>query len=185
MSFFDRLYVGKVLKDFGLLQTIYRTVGEVNRYVLLAERFGRLKLAIKTTAWGFLSAQVTYITFDLDKALILREFIDQAEWFVTNNITTEEHETGNLLDRVFAGKVVKDFGAIDRYPIFLIVIPVGYAKHSALLVEKDGELKFAIKFGGVVIGAASVQYTLLDLNQAYRLREMIDEAEAFAQEYLF
>ena len=45
MSLFDRIFVGRVIKDFGILEEKSFLIGKYKTSMLLAERRGRLKIA--------------------------------------------------------------------------------------------------------------------------------------------
>ena len=52
MSLFDRIFVGKVIKDFGILEEKSLIVGKSKKSMLLAERRGKLKIGYRCTGVG-------------------------------------------------------------------------------------------------------------------------------------
>lgn len=79
MSLFDRIFVGKVIKDFGILEEKSLIIGKIKKSMLLAERRGKLKIAFKWSGYAPFRASVTY--FDLKAEFIpkLRQFLTEAE----------------------------------------------------------------------------------------------------------
>jgi hypothetical protein len=82
MSLFDRIFVGKVIKDFGILEEKSLIIGKIKKSMLLAERRGKLKIVFKWSGYAPFGASVTY--FDLKAEIIpqLRQFITEAEELV-------------------------------------------------------------------------------------------------------
>lgn len=82
----------------------------------------------------------------------------------------------SIVDRFFVGTVIKDFGVIKEKSF-----GVGKSSTSALLVEKKGELYFAIKESSRAILSASVRYISFDIETAKILGQMIKESEIIAR----
>ena len=82
----------------------------------------------------------------------------------------------SIVDRIFVGNVIKDFGTLDEKSIGL-----GKIKHSALLVEKHGRLFFAIKSSAWALFGASVSYQKFALDDAVKLREFVTESESIVK----
>jgi len=82
----------------------------------------------------------------------------------------------NILDRIFAGEVIQDFGIIEDDSL-----SIGRMRKSALLVKKKGKIRFVIKTSAVAFLAASVTYTEFDLENAYKIRQSIDQSESIVK----
>lgn len=83
-----------------------------------------------------------------------------------------------MIDRLLVGNVIKDFGTLDEKNI-----GIGKTRHSALLVEKYGQLFFVIKFSGWALFGGSVSYQKFRLDDAARLREYISQSETLAESF--
>lgn len=81
----------------------------------------------------------------------------------------------NLFDRVFAGKVIKDFGILEEESLI-----IGKIKKSMLLAERRGKLKIVFKWSGYAPFGASVQYFDLKAETIPQLHRFITEAEELA-----
>ena len=81
----------------------------------------------------------------------------------------------SIFDRLFVGKVIKDFGPLEEHSF-----GVGKFRKSALLAEKGGELKFALKQSGFAVFGGSVSYFELSIDSLSKLRDFIDDAERIA-----
>ncbi len=82
----------------------------------------------------------------------------------------------NIIDRIFVGRVIKDFGTLEEKSI-----GIGKMRKSALLVEKHGRLYFVIKFSVWALFGASVNYQDFLLEDAFKIREYINESEQIAR----
>ena len=82
----------------------------------------------------------------------------------------------NILDRIFVGEVIQDFGVISSESL-----GIGRMKKSALLTKKNGKFRFVIKTSAVAFLAASVNYTEFDLEDAYKIRQWIDQSESIVK----
>ena len=82
----------------------------------------------------------------------------------------------NILDRIFVGEVMQDFGIIEDESL-----GIGRMRKSALLVKKKGKIRFVIKTSAVAFLAASVNYTEFDLENAYKIRQSIDQSESIVK----
>ncbi|NWF56060.1 MAG: hypothetical protein HXY45_14835 [Syntrophaceae bacterium] len=80
-------------------------------------------------------------------------------------------------DRIFAGRVVKDFGALEEKSFLM-----GKSKKSLLLVKRRGKLKIVFKWSGVVPFGASVNYFDLKSDSLPKLRQCLDEIESLARQ---
>ncbi len=78
----------------------------------------------------------------------------------------------NIIDRLLAGKVIKDFGAYYERSL-----GIGREKHSSLLVERRGRYWFVLKSSYLTMLGASVNYQSIPLDDAARLRDQISESE--------
>jgi len=82
----------------------------------------------------------------------------------------------NILDRIFVGEVIQDFGIIEDQSL-----GIGRMRKSALLAKKKGKIRFVIKTSAVAFLAASVNYTEFDLENAYKIRQSIDQSESIVK----
>jgi hypothetical protein len=82
----------------------------------------------------------------------------------------------SIIDRFFVGKVIKDFGPLEE-KYFVI----GKSTKSALLAERGGRLAFVLKFSSWMLILGRTSYFELDLEDAYKLREFINQAEQIAR----
>lgn len=82
----------------------------------------------------------------------------------------------NILDGIFVGEIIQDFGVIkdESYGI-------GRIRKSALLAKKNGKLNFVIKTSSVAFLGASVRYTEFGLEDSFKIRQFIDQSEAIAK----
>lgn len=79
MSLFDRIFMGKVIKDFGTLEEKSLFIGKIKKTMLLAERHGKLKIAFKWSGYAPFGASVTYFDLKIESIPKLRQFITEAE----------------------------------------------------------------------------------------------------------
>jgi hypothetical protein len=79
MSLFDRIFVGKVIKDFGILEEKSLVIGKIKKSMLLVERRGKLKIAFKWSGYALLGASFTYFDLKAESIPKLRQFITEAE----------------------------------------------------------------------------------------------------------
>ena len=84
----------------------------------------------------------------------------------------------SIMDRIFVGEVVQDFGVFEEK-----TFGIGRTKRSALLVKKNGEFRFVIKTTSVALFSASARYFEFDLEDAYKIRQYIDQSERIAKGY--
>jgi hypothetical protein len=82
----------------------------------------------------------------------------------------------NILDRIFVGEVIQDFGIIEDESL-----GIGRMRKSALLAKKKGKIRFVIKTSAVAFLAASVNYTEFDLENAFKIRQSIDQSESIVK----
>jgi hypothetical protein len=82
----------------------------------------------------------------------------------------------SIIDRIFAGKVIQDFGVLSEKSL-----GIGKIKHSALLVEKYGRLYFVIKYSTWFLLSGGVNYQKFALDDATKLRDYITESEIIAK----
>jgi len=81
-----------------------------------------------------------------------------------------------ILDRIFMGRVVKDFGPLEEKSFLL-----GKMKKSLLLVERRGKLKIVFKWSGMALFGASVNYFDLQADSLPRLRQCLDEIQSLSK----
>jgi len=79
MSIIDRIFVGKVIKDFGPIRQKSIGIARITDSALLTERRGKLYFVLKSSAWGLLGAGVRYRELSLHDACRLRELINESE----------------------------------------------------------------------------------------------------------
>jgi hypothetical protein len=79
MSMFDRVLMGRVIKDFGLLEEKSFLVGKIKKRLLLVERRGKLKIVFKWSAWALFGASVNYFELKADLLPRLRECLDEIQ----------------------------------------------------------------------------------------------------------
>jgi len=79
MSLFDRIFIGKVIKDFGVLEEKSLVIGKIKKSLLLAERRGKLKIAFKWSGYAPFGASVSYFDLKIETIPKLRQFITEAE----------------------------------------------------------------------------------------------------------
>jgi len=78
----------------------------------------------------------------------------------------------SFIDRLLIGQVVKDFGAVHETRWLL-----GKMTHSVLLARKRDRLRFVLKSSFVSWVGFSVTYVKLELDEAYQLRDRINQME--------
>ena len=79
MSLFDRIFMGKNIKDFGILEEKSLFIGKIKKTMLLAERRGKLKIAFKWSGYAPFGASITYFDLKIENIPKLRKFITEAE----------------------------------------------------------------------------------------------------------
>jgi hypothetical protein len=82
MSIVDRIFVGKVVKDFGVVSEKSLGIGKIRHSALLVEKYGRLYFVIKNSTWFLLSTGVSYHKFPIDDASKIRDYISESETIV-------------------------------------------------------------------------------------------------------
>jgi hypothetical protein len=98
MNFIDRLFVGNVIKDFGILDEKSIGLGKMKHSALLVEKYGRLFFVIKFSAWAIFGASVSYQKFALDDATKLREYITESE-MIAKNLPPVDYDISKLAFR--------------------------------------------------------------------------------------
>ena len=79
MSIFDRIFMGKVIKDFGTLEEKSFIIGKTRKSMLLAERRGKLKIVFKWSGYAPFGASVSYYDLKAESIPKLRQLITEAE----------------------------------------------------------------------------------------------------------
>ena len=79
MSFVDRVFVGRVIKDFGVLFEKSFGIGKQKVSLLLVERGGSAKLVFKTSARALLGGGVSYVEVPSDAIPRLQQWINEAQ----------------------------------------------------------------------------------------------------------
>jgi hypothetical protein len=86
-------------------------------------------------------------------------------------------EDMSLWDRIFMGRVIKDFGPLEEKSFL-----VGKMKKTLLLVERRGKLKIVFKWSGVAPFGASVNYFDLKADSLPKLRQCLDEIQSISSQ---
>jgi hypothetical protein len=76
MSFWDRIFMGRVVKDFGLLEEKSFLLGKMKKSLLLVERRGKLKIVFKWSGIAPFGGSVNYFDLKADSLPRLRECLD-------------------------------------------------------------------------------------------------------------
>jgi hypothetical protein len=79
MSFWDRVFMGRVIKDFGPLEEKSFLVGKMKKSLLLVERRGKLKIVFKWSGVALFGASVNYFDLKADSLPKLRECLDEIQ----------------------------------------------------------------------------------------------------------
>lgn len=79
MSFWDRIFMGRVIKDFGVLEEKSFLVGKMKKSLLLVERRGKLKIVFKWSGVALFGASVNYFDLKADSLPKLRRFLEEIE----------------------------------------------------------------------------------------------------------
>ena len=82
-----KVFLGDVIKDYGILDDKYLGIGRLRTSVLLCRRKGQLKLVFRTTGTSPLSASVTYAMIDATPEALakLAEVVNDAHAEVCGN----------------------------------------------------------------------------------------------------
>jgi hypothetical protein len=79
VSFWDRIFMGRVVKDFGVLEEKSFLVGKMKKSLLLVERRGKLKIIFKRSGVALFGASVNYFDLKADSLPRLRQCLDEIE----------------------------------------------------------------------------------------------------------
>jgi hypothetical protein len=79
MSFWDRIFMGRVVKDFGLLEEKSFLLGKMKKSLLLVDRRGKLKIVFKWSGIAPFGASVNYFDLKADSLPRLRECLDEIQ----------------------------------------------------------------------------------------------------------
>jgi hypothetical protein len=79
MSFWDRIFMGRVLKDFGVLEEKSFLVGKMKKSLLLVERRGKLKIVFKWSGVALFGASVNYFDLKAESLPKLRQCLDEMQ----------------------------------------------------------------------------------------------------------
>lgn len=97
MNIIDRIFVGKVVYDFGPLQQKGIGLGKIDSRLLLIERRGKRKVVLRRLIWFLFSASVTYHEFSPEEAIRLRSMLDESEQILKNLPPTDYDPAGASL----------------------------------------------------------------------------------------
>jgi len=81
VSFWDRIFMGRVVKDFGVLEEKSFLVGKMKKSLLLVERRGKLKIVFKWSGVALFGASVNYFDLRADSLPKLRQCLEEIESF--------------------------------------------------------------------------------------------------------
>jgi hypothetical protein len=153
MSFIDRLFVGRVIKDFGPVREKSIGVGKITTSVLLVDRHGKLKFVLKRSAWALFGASVSYSEWSLEDAYKLRDLINQTESLSYNPPIPSDDPTREvvILSLVIAlvGLGVIILTQVQSCVVAVALVMVGA---YAILLRQYPEIGQRLKMG--LIGAA-------------------------------
>ncbi len=79
MNIFDRIFAGRVIKNYGPLQERNLGLGHIRTSLLLAERGGKLKLFFKFSGFCICVGSVQYCEIPIDKIDLLRRALDDVD----------------------------------------------------------------------------------------------------------
>jgi len=79
VSFWDRIFMGRVVKDFGVLEEKSFLVGKMKKSLLLVERRGKMKIVFKWSGIALFGASVNYFDLKADSLPKLRQCLDEIE----------------------------------------------------------------------------------------------------------
>jgi hypothetical protein len=116
MNIFDRIFVGEVIQDFGLIESESLGFGQIRKSALLVKKKGKIRFVIKTSAVAFLGASVNYTEFDLENAQKIRQSIDQSASIVRGLPYSENFSSNGIakelpISLVFSALVTFMLGA--------------------------------------------------------------------------
>jgi hypothetical protein len=177
MSIVDRLFVGRVIKDYGVLEERSIGIGKIRQSALLVERQGRLRFVLKYTAWAFLSASVSYHDLSLENAAKLREYIADSEQ-IAHNLPPSTYDANksairaSLLVFLIAAALlllVKGDGSYFPITFFACAIQLGVYATFADHPQATANTKRLLVVMGVLTFAAGLA-KLLWLNSATLIR---------------
>jgi predicted HTH transcriptional regulator len=105
MNILDKIYLGEVIQDFGLIEEEPLGIGRMRKYALLVKQKGKIRFVIKTTTVVFLAAGVHYTTFDLENVYKIRQSIDQSE-LIIKGLPYSEKFSANAISKELPMSVV-------------------------------------------------------------------------------
>ena len=79
MRFFERIFMGEVIKDFGVLEERSLLIGKIKKSLLLVKRRGKIKIAFKYSGVSLFGGSVNYFDFSADSLPKLRQYLDEAQ----------------------------------------------------------------------------------------------------------
>jgi hypothetical protein len=79
MSLWDRILMGKVIKDFGVLEEKSLIFGKVRKSLFLVQRRGQLKIAFKCSGYSPFGGGMNYFDLSTESIPKLRQFLDEAQ----------------------------------------------------------------------------------------------------------
>ena len=79
MSFFDRIFMGEVIRDFGVLEEKSLIIGKMRKSLLLVRRRGKIKIAFKWSGYSPFGGSVNYFDLSAESLPKLRQFLEEAQ----------------------------------------------------------------------------------------------------------
>ena len=79
MGFFERAFVGKVIKDFGIIEQSSTGLTRATKSALLVERGGKPRFILKYSARALVAFSISYVELEIESAAKLKGFIEEAE----------------------------------------------------------------------------------------------------------
>jgi len=82
----EKMFTGKVIKDYGVVGEFKKSGGTFQHSVLLTEMKGEARVVIKEKNSTFTSARVSYFEFDRDDAQRLKDALEDALMMMEENV---------------------------------------------------------------------------------------------------
>jgi hypothetical protein len=172
MSISDWLLGTKTIKNLGDLNRQSWVIGGTSQSVLLTEKRGERKFTLRKIAWLLVLFGASDLRLSFEGASRLREFIDESE-----RIAHGESLRSDGPRSLWGEQVIADFGLVEQESSFGRKRTI-----RAVLIERNGRLSFQLRRFSWFLTSASWNRDTLTLEQAYKLREYIDQGERIAKD---
>lgn len=172
MSISDWLLGTETIKNLGDLNRQSWVIGGTSQSVLLTEKRGERKFTLRKIAWLLVLFGASDLRLSFEGASRLREFIDESE-----SIARGESLRSDGPRPLWGEQVVADFGLVEQESSFGRKRTI-----RAVLIERNGRLSFQLRRFSWFLTSASWNRDTLTLEQAYKLREYIDQGERIARD---